>query len=117
VRQRDFLAVAVSGVALPLVAPAQQPERMRRIGVLMAYAEGGAGLGGGFPRRTSEARLGEHPDRHTLGRRRRGGYATVLASPDLVQPGAAGKSRKAAVVTCSRAYKRNKQHAGHQMDA
>jgi putative tryptophan/tyrosine transport system substrate-binding protein len=40
IRRRDFIAAAGStAVAWPLVAGAQQPERMRRIGVLMALAE------------------------------------------------------------------------------
>ena len=39
-RRREFLKlVAGSAVAWPFVARAQQPERMRRIGVLMGYAE------------------------------------------------------------------------------
>jgi putative ABC transport system substrate-binding protein len=39
-RRRDFIKViASSAVAWPFTARAQQPERMRRVGVLMGYAE------------------------------------------------------------------------------
>jgi putative ABC transport system substrate-binding protein len=38
-RRREFIAGLGSAVALPLAAHAQQPERMRRIGVLMGFDE------------------------------------------------------------------------------
>jgi putative tryptophan/tyrosine transport system substrate-binding protein len=39
VRRREFITLVGGAATWPLVARAQQPERMRRIGVLMAYAE------------------------------------------------------------------------------
>jgi putative tryptophan/tyrosine transport system substrate-binding protein len=38
-RRREFIAGLGSTAALPLVAGAQQPDRVRRVGVLMPYAE------------------------------------------------------------------------------
>jgi putative ABC transport system substrate-binding protein len=39
-RRRDFLAgIAGSAASCPLAARAQQPDRMRRVGVLTAFAE------------------------------------------------------------------------------
>ena len=42
-RRREFIAFVGSAAAIPLAARAQQPERMRRIGLLMGVDPDAAG--------------------------------------------------------------------------
>ena len=44
-KRREFIAALGSAAAWPLAARAQQPERMRRIGVLSGLGEDGAPSG------------------------------------------------------------------------
>ena len=69
-RRRDFIKVVGSAAAWPLIAVAQQPDRMRRIGVLMGFAESdreGQAFVAAF--REAEAWVGggsQHSDRLSL---------------------------------------------------
>ena len=82
-RRREFITSLAGAAAWPFAARAQQPERMRRIDVLMAYAESdleGQALVAAF--REGLQKLGwtgepQYSDRHSLGGGRRGVDATV----------------------------------------
>ena len=72
-QRREFITLLGGTLALPLTARAQQPERMRRIGVLMAYAESdreGQAWLAAFWEGSPEARVDggpQRPARHSLG--------------------------------------------------
>ena len=75
--RRGLIAALGVAAAWSLAALAQQPERMRRIGVLMLYPENdpeGQVACHGVPGRTTETRLGRRPqcsDRFSMGLRQR----------------------------------------------
>jgi len=85
-RRREFIKLlGGAGVALPLSAHAQQPERVRRVGVLMALAEGDP---------VAQAQLtGFQKELHRLGwtegRNVRIDYRWAAAAPDRMQTYAA----------------------------
>jgi len=73
-RRREFIALLGGAVAAwPLASAAQQPEQMRRIGVLMAYAERdleGETWVAAFREEIKKARVGrglQSPNRLSLG--------------------------------------------------
>jgi putative ABC transport system substrate-binding protein len=74
IRRREFISTLGSvAAAWPLTSHAQQPNRVRRIGVLMSYAESDSDAQawyGAFREGTPEAWVdggSQHPNRHSLG--------------------------------------------------
>jgi hypothetical protein len=84
-RRREFVATVGGAVAWPLVASAQQPPRVRRIGALMAYAESDSEAQAYIAAfREGLQKLGwteEHSDRLSLVSRRHRVNATFRKGP------------------------------------
>ena len=79
-RQREFITLLGGAAVWPLEARAQQPDRMRRVGVLMAYAESDA------EGQAWVATFREGPNSRRRSKRRCGGVRSGPAAARLRSP-------------------------------
>ena len=79
-RQREFITLLGGAAVWPLEARAQQPDRMRRVGVLMAYAESDA------EGQAWVATFREGPNSRRRSKRRCGGVPSGPAAARLRSP-------------------------------